>query len=105
MAQSGVAPPLESAISVDDKKDEDHPLSSLGMVATNLAAEPAPAIADASIYTPQQFKKLLRKQDLILLPLMWLCVSCNVSCPTRDLADKRPSVRYDTFFDLHEWLT
>ena len=26
-------------------------------------------------YTPQQYKKLLRKQDFMLLPIMWLCVS------------------------------
>lgn len=26
-------------------------------------------------YTPEQYRRVLRKQDLILLPLMWLCVS------------------------------
>lgn len=26
-------------------------------------------------YTPEQYRRVLRKQDLLLLPLMWLCVS------------------------------
>ena len=27
-------------------------------------------------YTEEQYRRVLRKQDFILLPLMWLCVSC-----------------------------
>ena len=32
-------------------------------------------LQDSLTYTEEQYKRVLRKQDLILLPLMWLCVS------------------------------
>ena len=48
-------------------------------------------LQDSLTYTDEQYKRVLRKQDLILLPLMWLCVSC----PSPPLPGSRPP-RCDT---------
>lgn len=59
-------PPL-SSISSDEAK--------LGEGEAEKGGSIEELLQDSLIYTDEQYKRVLMKQDLILLPLMWLCVS------------------------------
>jgi hypothetical protein len=77
--------PLETSLSLDDKKGITPSLEAVG---PEVPAAEKEVIQDtieaAHEYTPAQFKRVLRKQDFILLPLMWLCVSfLSPSLPRR----------------------
>lgn len=57
-----------------EKKDD---LEKVGTAPVTLASSAQPSGSDAveaaAEYTEEQYRRLLRKQDLILLPIMWLC--------------------------------
>lgn len=67
------APVLETTYSTEDvKKEEIEATAVSGSDAANVALAEDNLNATEE-YTEAQFKRLLRKQDLILLPIMWVC--------------------------------